>query len=88
MVWARDAYDDTYEYSGNVLVTKYTSEGDVASASFVPKMYKNEVLSFKLRNEKPVKPYKSFFYVNGITKPYLLINDTERNNDVKDIRTL
>lgn len=85
---ARDAYDDTYEYSGNVLVTKYTSEGDVASASFVPKMYKNEVLSFKLRNEKPVKPYKSFFYVNGITKPYLLINDTERNNDVKRYKNI
>lgn len=80
---ATDGYGDTYVYSGNVLVSKYTSEGEVASATFVPKMYKSEVLSFKPRNEKPAKPYKSFLYVNGVTKPYLLINDTERNNGVK-----
>lgn len=60
-------------YSGKIMVMNYNSKDEVLSGYVVPKSY----------NEDTYSQYKSPLYIARGNSRYMLINDTERNNDFK-----
>lgn len=60
-------------YSGKILVMNYNNKDEVLSGYIVPKSY----------NEDTYSQYKSPLYIARGSNRYMLINDTERNNDFK-----
>jgi len=78
---------------GKVAVVTYDKNGDVVSSYLVPKEHWNifqGLAPFYLSRREGTaqqlyrgNQYKSFVYLNGTNKNYVLFNDSERNNEVK-----
>jgi hypothetical protein len=58
---------------GKIMVMNYNSKGEVVSGYIVPKSFNDNTFSY----------FKSFLYLDAGKNKYMMINDTERNNDVK-----
>ncbi|HMI77343.1 MAG TPA: hypothetical protein VK484_01050 [Ferruginibacter sp.] len=77
---------------GKVVVATYDKNGTIASNYLVPKehwaLLERLVPFYHSRKERTAQflymgnQYKSFAYLNGVNKNYVLFNDTERNNEV------
>ncbi|MFM6924382.1 MAG: hypothetical protein ACKOU7_02695 [Ferruginibacter sp.] len=78
---------------GKMVVATYDQKGILASAYLVPKehwvIFQELSPFYHARREGSAQllyrgnQYKSFAYLNGVSKNYILFNDTERNNEVK-----
>lgn len=78
---------------GKLVVATYDQNGTLVSNYLVPKehwvIFQELAPFYHARREGSAQQlfrgnqYKSFAYLNGINKNYILFNDTERNNEVK-----
>ncbi|MGB4843110.1 MAG: hypothetical protein WBP16_01455 [Ferruginibacter sp.] len=78
---------------GKIVVAAYDKNAALLSSYLVPKehwiIFQELSPFYHARREGTAQQlfkgnqYKSFAYLNGINKNYILFNDTERNNDVK-----
>ena len=58
-------------YTGKIMVSTYSSKGEILSEYLVPKLYINTG-----------SPYKDLLFINNGKNSYMCINDTRRNNKV------
>lgn len=81
---------------GSIVVSKYDRNGKSISEYLVPKAHAvlvTKLVPFYISRRAGAaqllfkgNQYKSFTYVDGIKSKYVLFNDTERNNDIKNAR--